>query len=93
MDIGCGKLSILLVDILLSEYSLAISATASPILFLTVFTLSTAKASSSLCRIAKPDSCGKDRNISVVSLFRSFLFFEAMRLKITDANDRICVVD
>lgn len=75
---------------LASEYSLAISATASPILFLTLFVDSDPSASISFALMAKPCSCGNDRKSSMLSPLASLRAFEAIRRKMTAAKARVC---
>jgi len=76
--------------VLASEYSLAISATASPILFLTLFVPSAPSASISLALMAKPCSCGNERKSSRLSPLASLRALEAIRRKITAAKARVC---
>lgn len=73
----------------LSEYSLAISATASPILFLTGFDFSRPNASMSFCRITYACCFGMARNNSIVLLSSILRDLEAIRRKITAAKDRV----
>jgi hypothetical protein len=77
-------------NLLLSEYSLATSATASPILFLTVLVCSAPNASSSFCLMAYACSCGMDRKSSKLSPEATLRVFEAIRRKITAAKERVC---
>jgi hypothetical protein len=77
-------------NLLLSEYSLATSATASPILFLTVLVFSAPNASRSFCRIAYACSCGIDRNSSTLSPDATLRVFDAILRNITAANERVC---
>lgn len=73
----------------LSEYSRAISATASPILFLTEFDFSKPNASMSFCRITYASCFGMARNNSI-ELFSSVLRdLDAIRRKMTAAKDRV----
>jgi len=74
---------------LLSEYSLAISATASPILFRTLLVDSVPNASRSFCRMAFPWSGGNDRKSSIVSPLDNFRDLEAIRRNIMAAKERV----
>jgi hypothetical protein len=73
----------------LSEYSLAISATASPILFLTLLVDSVPSASRSFCRMAFAWSWGNDRKSSVLSPEGNFLDLEAIRRNMIAENVRV----
>ena len=72
-----------------SAYCLAISATASAILFLTLFIDSLARASRSFERMTWACSCCKVKKISTFSSFGSFRDFEAIFRNITAPNDRV----
>jgi hypothetical protein len=74
---------------LLSEYSLAISATASPILFLTLLVDSVPRASRSFWRMAFCCSVESDKKSSTVSPFGNFRDLEAIRRKIMAAKERV----
>jgi hypothetical protein len=74
---------------LLSEYWRASSATASLILFLTDRSVSDARVSMSFCRMAAAWSLERDMNMSTLSPLSVFRVFDAIRRKITAANDRV----
>ena len=80
-------------DELPSEYSLAISATASPILFRTELVPSPPSASSNLDLMTYPCSWGRERKVSTVSPLSILRAFDAIRRKMTAAKDRVWIIE